>query len=144
MKNELKKIVYSGIFLLIWGIAAPCLIPGEALFLTWIVLPLFVVFLIRYSNNIYMDILYSLILIFLQNRLDILFGSGLLDQVGRDLLLLSFYATTFMVFLVWLVALFSVIKKRQKIETGKIFSSYLPYLLIINVLSVCLYRFILY
>lgn len=138
------KLLISIIFLLILGIAVPHFFPFESLVLNCIILPLLVVLLIKYSNNVYLDIFYSLTLIIIQNRFDVIFSSGTLDQVGRDLLRISYNVTTCMVFLVWLVALFTVIKKRQKLSAKKIVSTYFPYLLIMFIIYICLYRYVLF
>lgn len=63
---------------------------------------------------------------------------------GKGLLLISFYVTILIVALLWIVALFLKRKKEQTISSKEELYKYLSYLIILTLLSVSIYRFVLF
>ncbi len=144
MKKELVKLFCLAIFLSVWGIAVPHFFPVAHIMLTWAIIPLVVIVLIKFSTNVYLDILYSLWAIIINDRLVLEFADISKDATSRGILSLSFYLTTLIVFIIWSISLFTVIKKRKKITVKKMLYPYFAYLVLLAAACICFYTFVLY
>lgn len=141
MKKESIYLFVSGI-ILIWGLLVSSFFPLLHFVLTWLIMLLVTILIIKFSKKIYFGIAFSFILIFLDNTFWRMSSNSGYDDLGRDLSFMSFFISSSIVCITWGIFLFNKIRKDLDISITQIVKSYFLFLVIAFVLSLIIYSVI--
>lgn len=138
MKRKSIYFVAFGI-VLIWGLFVSQFFPLLHLGLTWLIILFITILIVKFSIKIYVGIIFSFVLVFLDNTLWRLETNLAYDDLGRDFSFMSFFISSSIVCVTWGISLFSIIKKRLNLAVIQVSKTYFSFLIFTFILSSIIY-----
>lgn len=139
MKKELYKVLYIILFILVWSVGTSYYFPTIVFLFSLIIIPMVAYVIAKQGGNVFLNILYSYLVIIINDRAYYFLSDVIYNDVARGIAFISFTIILVTTTIIWMILIYRKYRTKSKRENRKIIVYLYVYLIFI-----CLFNYIIY
>lgn len=144
MKKELYKVLYIILFILVWSVGTSYCFPIIVFLFSLIIIPMVAYVIAKQDGNIFLNILYSYLVIIINDRAYCFFSDVIYNDMARGIAFISFTTILVVTTIIWIILIYRKYRTEIKSKNRKTIIYLYTYLTFICLLSYILYKYFIF